>query len=162
MPLPQLAQLELGALLYASIFIGFGVLAFLNPAKALSFFELPWPEDTPKASSKSQANTTTAALAQAKQTIHVFAVVYGIRDIFMGAAIFAAALCGTPATLGWIVLAGAGVAFTDGAACYWMVGKGQMNHWGYAPLMLATAGKLLGVVEWAPMEALMEGLRGML
>ena len=77
----------------------------------------------------------------------VIFVVYGIRDIFMGAAIYAAALCGTRQTLGWIVVAAGCVAGTDGAVCRFMVGKGEMNHWSYAPVLVVLGAVLLGAFD---------------
>jgi len=63
-------------------------------------------------------------------------VVYGVRDIFWGLAIYIAAHFGDRKALGWTLVAGSAVAFADGAVC-WANGKGEWNHWGYAPLMTA-------------------------
>ena len=139
MMISTLPHLELGALFFATIFIGFGFLGFINPSKALSFFELPYPH-------------AKKASADARKTIDVMFVVYGVRDIFMGVAIYAAALCGTRQALGWIVVAAGCVAVTDGAACKFMVGKGEMNHWGYAPVMIVLGAAMLGAFDWVPLE----------
>ena len=135
--------LELAASFYATIFIGFGFLWFINPPKALSFFELPYPQASSKISTKRDSD-------EAKRTMDAISVVYGVRDIFMGAAIYAAALYGTRQALGWIVIAAACVAATDGAVCKFMVGKGEMNHWSYAPVMMVLGGAMLGAFDWIP------------
>lgn len=62
----------------------------------------------------------------------------------MGTAIYAAACLGDRKTLGYILIAGSAVAFVDGAVCKMIVGKGEMNHWGYAPVVAVVGGMLLG------------------
>ncbi len=143
--LSTLLYLELAASFYATIFIGFGILWFVNPPKALSFFELPYPQVTSK-------SPTKKVLADAKKTMDAISIVYGVRNIFMGAAIYAAALCGTRQALGWIVVAAGCVAATDGAVCKFMVGKVAMNHWSYAPVMVMLGGVLLGAFDWIPLR----------
>ena len=145
--LSTLPYLELAANFYATIFIGFGILWFVDPARALSFFELPYPQ---VAASK---GTTKNDSANAKKTMDAFSVAYGVRDIFMGAAIYAAALCGTRQALGWTVIAAGCVAGTDGAVCKFMVGKGEMNHWSYAPVMVIWGGVMLGAFDRVPLES---------
>lgn len=72
----------------------------------------------------------------------------------MGLAIFSAAYYGNDKdnqkknkTLGWILIAGSGVAFVDGGVCKMMVRKGEWNHWGYAPVLAAVGLGLLGVLD---------------
>lgn len=67
----------------------------------------------------------------------------------MGLAIHAAAYFGDRRALGWIMIAGSGVAFADGAVCRAQVGRGEWNHWGYAPVLTAVGGMLLGVLDGA-------------
>lgn len=158
--LSTLPYLELAAIFFATIFIGFGILWFVNPAAALSFFELPYPQvttttttstkDSPLTKKESDSISASAAAATAKKTMDAISVVYGVRDIFMGAAIYAAALCGTRQALGWIVIAAGCVAATDGAVCKFMVGRGEMNHWSYAPVMVVLGAVMLGAFDWVP------------
>ena len=145
MILSTLPYLELVASFYGTIFIGFGFLWFINPQKALSFFELPYPHITSKDASKK-------SLSDAKKTIDTIAVAYGIRNIFMGAAIYAASLYGTRQALGYIVIAAGCVAGTDGAVCKFMIGKGEMNHWSYAPVLVVLGGVMLGTFDWVPLD----------
>ncbi|GAA5895177.1 hypothetical protein JCM6882_006607 [Rhodosporidiobolus microsporus] len=108
-----------------SLFIYFGLNAFLNPASALSFFEFALPH-----SSTAEHKLVTSLLA-----------VYGARDVFMGAATYATAYYGNRKALGWVTMAGGAVAAVDGWVCYRANG-GEMNHWGYAP-MLGVVGAVL-------------------
>lgn len=116
--------------IFGTIFIAFGINAILRPSNALTFFELPYP------SSVSDKVLVDALLA-----------VYGIRDIFMGISIYAAAYFGDRRVLGWIVLAGSGVAFADGAVCKVYAGSGEWSHWGYAPMLGVVGGLLLGIAD---------------
>jgi hypothetical protein len=52
----------------------------------------------------------------------------------MGIALYAAAYFGTKKTLGVITLAVGAVAGADGVICKMIVGHGEWNHWGYAPV----------------------------
>lgn len=65
----------------------------------------------------------------------------------MGLAIYSAAYFGERKSLGWILIAGSAVAFVDGAVCRVMVGKGEWNHWGYAPMLTAVGGVLVGGLD---------------
>ena len=66
----------------------------------------------------------------------------------MGLAIYATAYFGDRKSLGWILIAGSGVAVVDGAVC-WANGKGEWNHWGYAPMLTVAGGLSLGVLDQA-------------
>lgn len=145
MILSTLPYLEHIANVYATIFVGFGILWFVNPAMALSFFELQYPEVPSK-------GPTKGAVAESKKIMDCIAIIYGVRDIYMGVAIYAAALFGTRQALGWIVVAAASVAATDGAVCKFMVGKGEMNHWSYSPVLFVLGGVILGAFDWLPLE----------
>ncbi|KAL9595712.1 MAG: hypothetical protein Q9219_006278 [cf. Caloplaca sp. 3 TL-2023] len=151
MPLSTLPYLELVASFYATIFTGFGILYFLNPAKGLSFFELPYPlpsSSKTSSSTKSPTNKKPHPPLDARQTLNAFAAAYGARDIFMGLAIYATAVCGTREACGWVVGAAGAVAATDGAVCRWMVGRGEWNHWGYAPVLVLLGGVMVGGLDW--------------
>jgi hypothetical protein len=74
-------------------------------------------------------------------------VLYGVRDLFMGLAICAAAYFGNRKSLIWILVAGSGVAFVDGAVSHAQIGFREWNHWGYAPALSVVGGLLLGVLD---------------
>ncbi|KAI6351439.1 hypothetical protein MCOR25_009929 [Pyricularia grisea] len=67
-------------------------------------------------------------------------VIYGVRNLFMGSAIFSASLNGHTSTLGWLLASVGAVTFTDGFVC----GKGEWNHWGFVPIATGTGALLLG------------------
>lgn len=135
----QSQSLRIAGSIFGSIFIAFGLNAILNPLSALSFFEIH-----PPPSSYSTDQTLIDSLM----------IIYGARDIFMGLAIYSAAYFGNEnnnqrknKALGWILIAGSGVAFVDGGVCKTIVGKGEWNHWGYAPALAAVGLGLLGVLD---------------
>ena len=119
MPISHSPALRIAASVFATIFIGFGINAILNPVSALSFFELAYPSG--------------ALQGDQRLVVDALSIVYGVRDIFMGVAIYAAAYFGTRPTLGWILVAAGSVAGVDGYVCKFIVGQGEMNHWGYGP-----------------------------
>ncbi|KAF2161807.1 hypothetical protein M409DRAFT_37497 [Zasmidium cellare ATCC 36951] len=118
MPISQSPMPRFAACFFATLFVGFGVNAMVNPEAALSFFELKYP-----------------LLQDQKNIVDVLSMVYGVRDIFMGVAIFATAYFGTTPALGWILVAAGACAGVDGWACKTIVGQAEMNHWGYAPVV---------------------------
>lgn len=125
----QSPSLRIAANVIATIFVGFGINAIFRPRNALTFFEFQPPSS-----------------AADKKMVDSLMTVYGARDIFMGLAIYSAAFFGDRKTLGWILLAGSGVAFVDGAVC-WNHGKGEWGHWSYAPLVTVLGSLLLGVLD---------------
>ncbi len=132
MPLSHSPLLTSLSSLFATIFVAFGINAIIRPEHALSFFELYTSSSTP---------------SETFVIINALMVVYGIRDIFMGIAMYAAAYYKQRKVLGAIAIAGAGVAWVDGAVCKWVVGKGEWGHWGYAPAVAAVGGLLMGVLD---------------
>lgn len=127
--LSQSPSLRIAASVFATIFIGFGLNAIARPQNALEFFEFQAPASAPD-----------------RELVDSLMVIYGARDIFMGLAIYAATYFGDRKALGWILVAGSGVAFVDGAVCRGY-GRGEWNHWGYAPVITAVGSVLLGVLD---------------
>ena len=121
-------SLHLAASAIAIIFVGFGINAILRPDHALTFFEWEAP-----------------AAASDKNLVNNLVIIYGVRDIFMGFVMFVTAYFGNRKALGWILIAGSGVAFADGVVC-WNQGKGEWNHWGYAPMLTVVGSLLLGIL----------------
>lgn len=112
-----------------AIWIGFGVYDLISPEEGLTFFEFKPP-------------IIPAERAMVNSLIHVI----GARDIFVGFAIHATAYFGNRTALACIVLAASVEAFLDGAVCY-SHGKGEWNHWGYAPMLTVVGLALLGVFD---------------
>lgn len=73
--------------------------------------------------------------------------IYGIRDIFMGGALYAAAFTGTRKSLGWTLILASAVAYGDGYITLVANGTGQWGHWGYAPLLTGLGAVLVGVFD---------------
>ena len=128
----QSPSLRIAASVFATIFVGFGLNGILRPRNALEFFEFDPP-----------------ASAADQKLVDSLMIIYGARDIFMGLAIYSAAYFGNRKSLGWILIAVSGVAFVDGAVCRAQVGKGEWNHWSYAPILTAVGSVLLGVLDRA-------------
>jgi len=131
MTISQSSSLSIAASAIATIFVGFGVNAILRPDNALTFFEWEAP-----------------AAASDKNLVDNLMIIYGVRDIFMGLAMYSTAYFGNRKALGWILIAGSAVAFADGAVC-WNQGKGEWNHWGYAPMLTVVGSLLLGILDRA-------------
>ncbi|KAI0780221.1 hypothetical protein C8Q74DRAFT_1316557 [Fomes fomentarius] len=70
-----------------------------------------------------------------------------LPHIFMGVAIWAAAVYGNSKVLGWIMVAGSSVAFADGAIVRPSSPGGEWNHWGYAPVLTVVGLVLLGLFD---------------
>ncbi|KAL2867507.1 DUF4267 domain-containing protein [Aspergillus lucknowensis] len=123
--------LRIAANAFAVISIGFGVNAILRPAHALTFFE--WEPPT--------------SLAE-RQLVDSLVHLYGVRDLFMGLAVYIASAYGTKQSLGLTLTAASAVAFADGLIC-WTWGKGEWGHWSYAPIFAAVGAAILGVFDKA-------------
>ncbi|KAF1826184.1 uncharacterized protein K489DRAFT_108944 [Dissoconium aciculare CBS 342.82] len=147
MALSSNSYLPIAAGVFATIFIGFGINAAVNPQSALTFFELQYPTPT--------SIKDRELLSKVKLALDALSVVYGVRDVFIGAALYATALYGSKEALGWICVAAGLTAGVDGAVCKFMVGKGEMNHWGYAPMVVILGSLLLGAADGTPLESLM-------
>lgn len=75
--------LHIVATIFATIFVGFGINAILRPLNALEFFEFPAPVS-----------------AAERRLVDGLMIIYGVRDIFMGLAIYSAAYLGNRRSLG--------------------------------------------------------------
>lgn len=126
----QSSYLRIAANIFATIFVGFGINGMFRPRSALEVFEFEAP----------------ASPADQKLVDNLM-VIYGARDIFMGLAIYSASFFGNRKTLGCILVAASGVAFVDGAVSRDQIGKGEWNHWGYAPVVATVGCMLLGALD---------------
>ena len=127
MAVSRTPYLLIAATIFATLFVGFGINGIVRPRSAFEVFEFDLP-----------------ASPADQKLVNSLMVLYGVRDIFMGVAIYSAAYFGTRNTLGLILVAGSGVAFVDGAVCRAQIGRGQWNHWGYAPALTLVGALLLG------------------
>ncbi|KAH8795921.1 hypothetical protein DL96DRAFT_1646380 [Flagelloscypha sp. PMI_526] len=81
-----------------------------------------------------------------RKTVKTLATVFGIRDIFMGAAMFAVAHSGNMDCLGMVQLATAGVAIGDGLVAI-SHGVPSWTHWSGALVFATLGGILLGAAD---------------
>lgn len=140
MQLSQSPTLVYAALAMGTTFLGFSLNALLRPAHALTFMadqKMPKSEDE-------------------RKLVRTLVHFYAARNGFMGAGIIYAALNSTSTlspgrkeVLGVLMVLAGGVAFGDGLACKVNVGKGEWDHWGYAPILVAIGAGLLGWMDRA-------------
>jgi hypothetical protein len=122
--MPQI--LPSAAAFVGTIPIGFGINALIRPEHAITFF-----------------NNSSVPTAN-RQLVEALLMIYGIRDIFMGVAIYATAYFGSKKALGWIMLAGFACVVVDGLASKLYLGGGEWDHWGFSPI-LGILGILLAI-----------------
>jgi hypothetical protein len=127
MPISTSPYLKIFAGIFATIYVGMGINAMVRPESGLAIWEFPAP-------------------AVDKKLVDNLIIVYGVRDIFMGLAIYIAAFLANRKALGAMLVAASAVAFTDGAVSIAHIGGGQWNHWGYAPVMGLVGILLLGIL----------------
>ena len=56
---------------------------------------------------------------------------FGVKDLFMGVAIYASAWLGSRQSLGLILAMASVCAWADGFIVKGLAGTGEWNHWGY-------------------------------
>jgi len=128
--LSQSSFLPILASIFGTIWLGFGINGILRPRSAFEVFEFDLP-----------------ASAADQSVVYSLMIIYGARDIFMGLAVYSANYFGSRKSLGCLLIAGSAVAFVDGVVCKAQVGKGEWNHWGYAPVVGGVGAVLLGVLD---------------
>jgi len=82
-----------------------------------------------------------------KKLVDSLMKLYGSRDVFLGLSIFTVAFLGHRKALGWLMLWGCGVVTMDGVVSKSQIGRGEWNHWGFAPVLGVVGVLLLGVVD---------------
>jgi hypothetical protein len=124
----------------AVIRTAFGLDAMLRPRYGLTYFNFQPPTDE-----------------AARDMIYSLTIVLGVRDVFMGTAMYATAILGSPRALGWILISATNVAISDGVACYFY-GEGYWIHWICAPILAVFGLVRLGVFDQR-MEVKVDGRR---
>ncbi|KAI7347495.1 hypothetical protein KC320_g7193 [Hortaea werneckii] len=121
----------------ATIFLGFGLYftAYPNAAVAFFFFD----------KDPSFAAAGSAAKYSDDPVVLTFILLYAIRDIFIAAALNAAAFLDVNdgKLLGLILIFGGCTAVGDGLVCKTVIGFGEWDHFGYAPMLLGLGGYVL-------------------
>ncbi|KAL7422638.1 hypothetical protein Q5752_001929 [Cryptotrichosporon argae] len=125
--------------------LGIAANAVVFPSPALSALGLTSPPSLRSASSAVHpaAQSTGSDAAFVRDLAHLYAA----RDAALGVVILAASYYKDVRTLGWTMLAGAGVAAVDG----WVNGRrvkgGEWKHWAIAPVGLGLGAALLGAFD---------------
>ncbi|KIX08630.1 uncharacterized protein Z518_03287 [Rhinocladiella mackenziei CBS 650.93] len=129
-PLSQSPYVKGAANLIALIWVAIGANAMVRPRSGLEIFQFPLP-----------------ASPEARNLVDNLMIIYGVRDVFMGVAMYAAVIFGTNKALGWITIAASAVAYVDGFVSIAQIGGGQWNHWGYAPVLTVVGSLLAGIAD---------------
>lgn len=130
-PLSESRLLTFLGLAVANIFIGMGLNAMVRPRSGLDIFEFPLPSASP----------------EWEKLVDNLMIIYGVRDVFMGLAMLVVHRCGSRKALGWVMLAAGAVAGVDGWVSIQQIGRGQWNHWGYAPVLIVVGGLITGIAD---------------
>lgn len=106
--------------LFTSLFpLCLGINALIQPRSALSVLEFAPPS--------SDAD---------KKLVDNLLRLYGVRDVFLGLSIITVTFLGHKKATGWLLLWGSGVVTMDGVVAGDQIGRGEWNHWSFAPVML--------------------------
>lgn len=105
--------------LFSAIFLLFGLTYILRPRTGFSLFGF----------TASPTSPSDWALMER------IMVLYGAKDVFVAAAIFASTWCGTRRCAGLVLVAAAACAGVDGWVVRQESGTGEWNHWGYGGVM---------------------------
>jgi hypothetical protein len=129
----QMPGLITASNLFAAVLVAFGVNAILRPRSGLELFRFKAP------------------VCKADQKlVHGVTTVYGVRDIFMGLAIYVVARSGDRNALGWIFIAMGVVVFVDGAAVRRANGGAKEHlgaHWAFVPVLTGLGSVFLGAFD---------------
>lgn len=131
MPISTSPVLSVPAFIFGTVFFGFGAHYMLRPRDAFLNFspDLKYPISPADA-----------------QVMDLVMILFGAKDLFMGAAIHASLWFGTRRSLGLILLAAAMCAGIDGYVMKTNVGTGEWNHWGYGSMVAVTGLLKLGLL----------------
>lgn len=110
---------------FGTIFLGFGVTYILYPRTGYSLYGF--------------SGEPTSHMDW--EIMERIMVLYGAKDLFLGAAILASSLYGTRKSAGLILMAASACAGVDGYVVGNEAGTNHWNHWGYGSVM-----GLVGVV----------------
>lgn len=73
-------------------------------------------------------------------------LLFGVKDVFMGVAIWSATLAGTRRSAGLILLAAGAAAGVDGWVVKQEAGTGEWGHWGYGSVMGVLGAVMAGLL----------------
>jgi hypothetical protein len=105
--------------IFGTIFLGFGMTYILYPRAGYSMYGF----------SSGPTNPLDWAVMER------IMILYGAKDVFIAAAIFASTWYGTRRSAGLIMLAAGVCAGVDGYIVKGEAGTNEWNHWGYGSMM---------------------------
>ena len=131
MPSPTSIQygtyLTHGALVMGLVPCANGINALLRPESALAMLQFPAPSGL-----------------EAQKLAHSLILIFGARDLALGLAMLGVWYTGHREALGWVVLSVLPIVIADGLASRYQIGRGEWNHWAFAPVVLGLGAGLLG------------------
>lgn len=119
MPLSRHPSLSYLSTLFGAIFLFFGATYILWPRTGYSLYGFR----------TSPTNPLDWAVMERVM------VLYGAKDLFIGATILSTTWVGTRRSAGLVLVAAAGCAGVDGWVVKQEAGTGEWNHWGYGSVM---------------------------
>lgn len=130
MPLSRHPLLPYLSTLFGTICLGFGITYMLYPRTGYSLYGF-------------HSSPSTASEWAIMERIMVL---YGAKDVFIAAAIFASTWFGTRKSAGLIVAAAGLCAGVDGYVVKQEAGTNEWNHWGYGSAMVGLGGVMAGLL----------------
>ncbi|KAH8701197.1 hypothetical protein GQ44DRAFT_717963 [Phaeosphaeriaceae sp. PMI808] len=115
---------------FGAICLGFGITYMLYPQVGYSLYGF---SSGPSSSSE-------------WEVMERIMVLYGAKDVFIAAAIFASTWFGTRRSAGMIMIAGGACAGVDGWVVKKEAGTNEWNHWGYGSIMVLVGMAMMGVM----------------
>jgi hypothetical protein len=129
MAISRSPALRYAALFFGTVFLGFGANYILRPYDAFGTFGLPYVSNSAD-----------------QEIIDSFCKLFGVKDVFMGIAIYSAVFLGSRQTLGVLLLAASAGAIADGTIVKAHAGTGEWNHWGYGSMIGVLGALTLGLL----------------
>ncbi|KAH7073782.1 hypothetical protein BKA63DRAFT_514774 [Paraphoma chrysanthemicola] len=130
MPLSRHPALPYVATLFGTIFLGFGITYILYPQTGYSLYGF----------SSAPRSTSEWEIMERVMTL------YGAKDIFLAAAIFASTWFGTRKSAGLILIAAGTCGGVDGYVVKQEAGTNEWNHWGYSSVMALVGAVMAGLL----------------
>jgi hypothetical protein len=130
MPLSNHPVIKYVSTLFSVIFLGFGMTYMLYPRTGYSLYGFSNTPSTPHDWAVTER----------------IMVLYGAKDLFIAAAVFASTWFGTRKSAGMILIAGGACAGVDGWVVKGESGTGEWNHWGYGSAMMGLGAVMMGLM----------------
>jgi hypothetical protein len=130
MPLSRHPALPYAATFFSIICLGFGITYMLYPQTGYALYGF------------SSAPKTTSEWEVMERVM----ILYGAKDVFIAAAIFASTWFGTRKSAGLILVAAGFCGGVDGYVVKQEAGSNEWNHWGYSSVMVLLGAVMAGLL----------------